>query len=371
MDYIILDMEWNQAVPGGRVVYRPLFLEGEIIQIGAVKVRPDDDDLVVVDTFEIGVRPQFYTKLNSHVRRLTGITARDLQRGLPFPQAYREFRDWCGSDVMFVIWGDNDIDLLRENMLLHGIGTEDLPPAVNCQWIFQNQVKLDEEEEFDGHSQLALGDAVRVVHGRAHEAHDALGDALSTYEVCRHLDMERGAEDFARSEKCMPIAEAQREYQLTAAQVKSALRTAAARTADKKGASRREQRRFLLPAAREQLFADAAFLQAPCPRCGGAEEARLQCNEWVSQGSSGHYLALAVCPHCGARYFVRLRLRCVRNELWCASRRLYPMNDAFAEYYRRRAERQREREERMRNHRASRSEKQRESSSGGQAPSSH
>lgn len=37
MNYIVFDMEWNQAFTNKRMVRTPVVLYGEIIQIGAVK----------------------------------------------------------------------------------------------------------------------------------------------------------------------------------------------------------------------------------------------------------------------------------------------------------------------------------------------
>ena len=37
MDYVVFDMEWNQAGYGRPMIREPLPLEGEIIQIGAVR----------------------------------------------------------------------------------------------------------------------------------------------------------------------------------------------------------------------------------------------------------------------------------------------------------------------------------------------
>ena len=38
MEYIVMDMEWNQALTFSEMVKDPVFLTGEIIQIGAIKV---------------------------------------------------------------------------------------------------------------------------------------------------------------------------------------------------------------------------------------------------------------------------------------------------------------------------------------------
>ena len=50
MYYIILDMEWNQAMDRAHTVQEPVLLRGEIIQIGAVKC---DEDFNLVDKLKI------------------------------------------------------------------------------------------------------------------------------------------------------------------------------------------------------------------------------------------------------------------------------------------------------------------------------
>ena len=54
MNYIILDMEWNQALSREKMVHTPLTLRGEIIQIGAVKTN---ERFELIDKTRIAVRP--------------------------------------------------------------------------------------------------------------------------------------------------------------------------------------------------------------------------------------------------------------------------------------------------------------------------
>lgn len=57
MEYIVLDMEWNQALNFSEMVKDPVFLTGEIIQIGAIKLN---QTLEVVDSFNERIAPQYY-----------------------------------------------------------------------------------------------------------------------------------------------------------------------------------------------------------------------------------------------------------------------------------------------------------------------
>ena len=72
MDYIVLDMEWNQPWPGSPSARKvlPVQIRGEIIQMGAVRVS---EEQLVLDEFQVLVRPKFYRSLNRRVSKLTGI----------------------------------------------------------------------------------------------------------------------------------------------------------------------------------------------------------------------------------------------------------------------------------------------------------
>ena len=72
MQYIILDMEWNQPWPGSYSAKKalPSPLRGEIVQIGAVRMTQDQQ---VADEFQILIRPKYFKKMNRKVASLTGI----------------------------------------------------------------------------------------------------------------------------------------------------------------------------------------------------------------------------------------------------------------------------------------------------------
>ena len=85
MNYIVMDMEWNQPWPGSYAARKvlPVEIHGEIIQIGAVRMLEDGS---VADEFQVLVRPKYYKKLNSRVAKLTGLSDAILrEQGYPFP----------------------------------------------------------------------------------------------------------------------------------------------------------------------------------------------------------------------------------------------------------------------------------------------
>ena len=84
MQYIVLDLEWNQPWPGSpsskKVLPSPI--RGEIIQIGAVRLSEDQQ---VIDEFTQLVMPKYYRRLNRRVSSLTGIKeARLKEEGIVF-----------------------------------------------------------------------------------------------------------------------------------------------------------------------------------------------------------------------------------------------------------------------------------------------
>ena len=139
MNYIVLDMEWNQPWPGSPSAKKvlPIAIRGEIIQIGAVKVSEDG---CVGDEFQVLIKPKYYRHLNRRVSKLTGIKESRLkEEGIPMQEAMEQFRAWCGEDVVFLTWGFDDIGILRENLQLFGLDDSWAGSWYNAQMIFNAQ----------------------------------------------------------------------------------------------------------------------------------------------------------------------------------------------------------------------------------------
>ncbi len=195
MDYIVLDMEWNQPWPGSPSSRKvlPVQIRGEIIQIGAVRVTEDQR---VVDEFQVLVQPKYYRRLNRRVSKLTGIKESQLRNeGVTMEEAMGRFRAWCGEDVIFLTWGFDDITILRENLRLYGIEENWVSRWYNAQMIFNAQT--------DGsNSQKALKTAMEIFGIEAtRPAHDALGDAYHTALICARLDLEKGTQEYGKALK--------------------------------------------------------------------------------------------------------------------------------------------------------------------------
>ena len=192
MQYIVLDMEWNQAWPGSYSARRvPEKFRGEVIQIGAVRVT---DRQIVGDEFQALIKPKVFRKLNKKVSSLTGIKDAQLaQYGIPFPEAMEQFRNWCGEDCVFLTWGFDDIGILKENMALHQLDDAWIDRWYNAQMIFNSQT--------DGATaQKSLKTAMQMAGvEESRPAHDALGDAYHTAILCTRLDLIRGMEEYGKS----------------------------------------------------------------------------------------------------------------------------------------------------------------------------
>ena len=186
MEYIVMDMEWNQALTYSGMVKDPVFLAGEIIQIGAIKLN---QALEVLDSFNERIAPQYYTELHPKVAEITKLSNRDLQKGKGFHTVFNSFCDWCGDDFVFLVWGTEDLRILRKNMDLHNIDTSFMPPCFNLQNIFVDQVTHDTK-------QYALANALAIVGEVPFDFHDALNDARSAALLCTHLGLIRGLNEY-------------------------------------------------------------------------------------------------------------------------------------------------------------------------------
>lgn len=198
MHYVVFDLEWNQPIRRDALVREPITLQGEIVQIGAVKL---DSDFNIVDTFKIIISPMHYKIMHRKVKELTGLHTSDIKKGLSFPVAFRLFNEWCDNASALLTWGCDDMPMLKDNLAIHGMSDTVLPTHYDIQPIFDSQITKEKR-------QCSLTYAMEVLNEPPFIAHDALNDALSTACVCSHLDMEAGIrdyEDIVRSPKLPTI----------------------------------------------------------------------------------------------------------------------------------------------------------------------
>ena len=291
MNYIILDMEWNQALDRTRVIQSPVILHGEVIQIGAVKA---DESFRLIDTLKINIAPKFYKKMNRRVQKITGITNEQLALGEKFPQAIARFKEWCGEEFRFITWGFDDVAMLADNLTLHGLDSRWGSDYINLQLIYRDQV--DSER-----TQWALSDAVeRLQIPLDAQVHDAMNDAWFTYEVCRRLDMEKGIANYS--------------------EMKSGEREILQREVFKNYTDCR------------RLHDDERLNRMACPQCG----AQLDVKPWLYYGG-GRRTTIACCPEHGD-FLVKMNSKKVSAEHWNVTRSLYAALEKDVESYTRKTE---------------------------------
>ena len=185
MNYIVVDLEWNQAMSSKSSVFNklPIHLRGEIIEIGAVKLN---DDMSLGEEFTIDVKPVYFKRMHYKVKKLTGFDKERLAKGLAFPDAMEIFRDWCGEDVTFLTWGCDDRGIMEQNIIIHDLDWDWIAGWVNLQLIYNLQTGGDKNQKSLASAMEHFGiEQTRI-------AHDALGDAYNKALVCTHLNMEEG-----------------------------------------------------------------------------------------------------------------------------------------------------------------------------------
>lgn len=279
MNYIILDMEWNQALSNAQMVRSPVMLYGEIIQIGAIKVNTRFEYL---DKIKINVRPKYYKIMNPHVEKITGISGEQLKTGETFPTAFKRFSQWCGSEFRFITWGFDDLGILADNLALYGLDTGFGADYINLQLIYNRQLKSE-------HLQCALSTAAESLGIPLDvQVHDAFNDAFLTYEVCKKLDMALGIAEYAQYASTNPAP---------------VYKDAIEGISDPK-----------------KMMNYPRVTAMKCPKCG----ARLAFNDWIFNGKNCK--SIVRCADCGA-YLLKIKAVKISEGDYLVLRTLYNANE--------------------------------------------
>ncbi len=259
MNYIVLDLEWNQPVSYASAAYRKVGskLLFEVIQIGAAKV---DETMQIVDSISIPICPTHYLTIHPRVKRMTGLTQEILCDAPAFPEGMERFMDWCGDDCVCLTWGGDDISVLQQNVDFFKFGRP-LPRMYDLQRLYA--------AEMGRSGQMALKAAMETLGIDPDENrsfHNAKDDAYYTALVWQKLP---------HPEKVLQYEE----------------------HAKKLGHSERRSRlRFseTVPSVKEALASDK--LTAPrCPTCQQPTQLK---TELIPQ-AAGRFVALAECAHHG------------------------------------------------------------------------
>ena len=89
--------------------------------------------------------------------------------------------EWCGEDCCLCTWGPDDIPVLMDNLLMHGMDAE-MPCCYDLQRIFGHEIMRDDR-------QCSLERAMELLKLTPDRAHDALNDARNTVQICGRMDL--------------------------------------------------------------------------------------------------------------------------------------------------------------------------------------
>ena len=306
MNYIVVDLEWNQAMSSKSSVFNklPIKLRGEIIEIGAVKL---DENMQPADEFTIDVKPVYFKRMHYKVKKLTGFDKERLAKGYSFRDAFEKFREWCGEDVTFLTWGCDDRGIMEQNIIIHDLDWDWIADWINLQLIYNMQTDGDK-------NQKSLATAMEHFNiEQTRVAHDALGDAYNTALVCTKLDIAQGLAQYEDASRML------------------SLRTHKQQSGENKGPEPLEHLVFPGYISKSEAFADSELITLPCPDCSK----ELSCQRWINQGDQ-RYMNIYNCPDCGS-YLLRLKFRKHEDNTWAANRLVYKADDDTLDFYRSKA----------------------------------
>lgn len=176
MNYVVLDLEWNQGLDKKKKEKWKNQPNFEIIEIGAVRL---DDDRTFTEKFSRLIKPQIYRKLHHVAKKMLHIKMEELQKEKPFAEVMSDFLEWCGEDYIFCTWGPLDLSELQSNMQYYGMkALKDGPIR------FLDVQKLFSLAYDDGKSRCALETAVDFLEiEKDIPFHRAFSDAYYTGKV--------------------------------------------------------------------------------------------------------------------------------------------------------------------------------------------
>ncbi len=182
MNYIVLDLEWNQAA---YKVDEEDEIPFEIIEIGAVKLNEKAEK---IDQFSCLIRPQIYPFLLRRTKEITGLRDDDLDsKGIYFEDAGEQFLDWCGKDYIFCIWGPSDLTQLERNLAYYDIKIPWKYPLkyLDVQKLYALQMQ---EGKTRRTLEYVIGALEIPIEGQFHRA---IEDAEYTARVFQRIDREK------------------------------------------------------------------------------------------------------------------------------------------------------------------------------------
>lgn len=271
MQYIIIDLEWNQPLSYQSRVYREVGerLNFEMIQIGAARMS---SDMKVQETASFLIKPTKYVNIHPRIRRMTGLGQEELADAPHFAEAMAQFEKWCGEDYVLLTWGIDDISVLQQNIDFFGYAWQ-RPVMCDIQRLFSDVHQLKDRAGLSAAMEL-----VNIAPEEDRPFHNAEHDAYYTglvFATCPDPDK---VMNYPQQPKRLTHAVSKKEKGQTYATIAEALQS-------------------------EQATVPV------CPACGKPAKPD---GAWVPQ-SPDKYISLARCRSHGA-LMLRARLRVVDED---------------------------------------------------------
>lgn len=179
MNYIVMDLEWNQSNDGSEEVCK--VLPFEIIEIGAIQLNSERK---MVSEFSELVRPQVYHEMHHITEKLIHLQMEELEKGHAFVEVMEKFRKWCGEEYIFCTWGPLDLVELQRNIRYYG-----LEPLGNGPIAYLDVQKLFSIAYEDRKSRRTLEYAIDYLYlEKDIPFHRAFSDAYYAAKVLAHMD---------------------------------------------------------------------------------------------------------------------------------------------------------------------------------------
>ncbi len=262
MNYIIMDLEWNNSY----MKSAERFIN-EIIEIGAVKL---DSKLQTVDTFSSLVRPVVSRKLRSRIKNLTHITNEDVRNGEPFSQVIKNFAEWVGDEALIMTWGDTDIRTLQTNFkyFLDTKNIDFITKYADLQKFCQCFINMENVQQ----AGLSYAAECLEIDPEKYPHHRALDDSLLSAECFKKVfDAEKLAE-FVKA-------------------------------CDKEFYARLDFKPYVIKDKNDPLI-DKNLFNCYCDICGGKVETKKKW-KFINQSFRGVFF----CPNCNREFRVNLRVK--------------------------------------------------------------
>ena len=167
---IAIDLEWTSVFYANK----PAGLHNEIIEIGAVKLGSNGDEL---DVFAEFVKPTYARSVTHRVRRITGIRDRDLAAARPFEDVLLSLANWIGNGrSRMITWGGVDRTQIFSECEAKGIKS-----GLPRRWL--DLQKLYPRLMGTRRRQVSLGEAADWCGLEFDKRHRAMYDARATEQL--------------------------------------------------------------------------------------------------------------------------------------------------------------------------------------------